>query len=647
MLSSSSQQQLGLNDFDKLNVVHTHFQRSEPFSFDVFEGFSTLRVLTYSSSIPMTVRMLSHFDSVECIFGYEGVIKNFSEILAVQKTLSDDLLFAIKGLEDDRKAYLVEQMANKRLRFLLVKDAISHSKIYLLESDSRRRVIAGSANFSERAFSGKQIEELILFDDDDPAWEYYESRYEAVRSTATSDFHVPDLAIDEVRLEDTPLVAEAKGSTNGITVLLPTDNPNAVVSTIVKKVEVFADKYKNIVNPIAKPVKGRITFTAAIRGKIIQLAKAQKQSVEMQEPTWLSINRDTDKILLSGRELSLDVQKDQLKSDVNSFIEYFGNFEKGFHGNVKQLQKDYFMFMNWFYLSPLICDLRNHAISENIYIYDFPMFAVLFGKSNCGKTSLVRTLMKSMFGEWEFVEKESFTARNLRGLFYAHKRYPVIFDDVDRARFMRHGPDIIKDETLMLEEYPPFILSMNAESHSFSTEIIKRCLMIYTNSSLPDNADQTRDLYSSVTSIQDRLSTDLYSEFLTRVLAELREGPYPSDILDFASKHLISIFEENCDGDLPPWCKRLSIRDYHSKKYDRVQLDLRKLYDTNPGMWDIRKDEIILRVSGFESSGIRRDIPDWLLKPGSRVGNIVMDRHPLEEFLDMKFRSKWRRTLRI
>ena len=199
----------------------------------------------------------------------------------------------------------------------------------------------------------------------------------------------------------------------------------------------------------------------------------------------------------------------------------------------------------------------------------------------------------------------------------------------------------------MLDEYPPFILSMNAESNSFSTEIIKRCLMIYTNSSLPDNADQTRDLYNSVTSIQDRLSTDLYSEFLTRVLVELGEGPYPSDILDFASKHLISIFKENCEGDLPRWCKRLSIRDYHDKKYDRVQLDLKKLYDTNPGMWEIRKDEIILRVSGFESSGIRRDIPDWLLKPGSRVGNIVMDRHPLETFLDMKFRSRWRRILRI
>ena len=176
-------------------------------------------------------------------------------------------------------------------------------------------------------------------------------------------------------------------------------------------------------------------------------------------------------------------------------VEYLENFRKGFHGDVAQHQRDFFMFMSWFYFSSFICELRNHAVVEHKFIFDFPMFSVLFGKSNCGKTSLVQTLMGSMFGEWEFVDKSQFTGSNLRGLLATRKRFPVVFDDVDRDRFTRHGSDIIKDETLVLDEYPAFVLSMNADNHSFSTEIIKRCLMLYTSSSLPENAPEARELH--------------------------------------------------------------------------------------------------------------------------------------------------------
>ena len=45
-----------------------------------------------------------------------------------------------------------------------------------------RRVIVGSANLSETAFSGRQAETLIVFDNDDTAWSHYVAQYEAVRS---------------------------------------------------------------------------------------------------------------------------------------------------------------------------------------------------------------------------------------------------------------------------------------------------------------------------------------------------------------------------------------------------------------------------------------------------------------------------------
>ena len=84
-----------------------------------------------------------------------------------------------------------------------------------------------------------------------------------------------------------------------------------------------------------------------------------------------------------------------------------------------------------------------------------------------------------------------------------------------------------------------------------------------------------------------------------------------------------------------------SITDYHGKKYERVQMDLRKLYETNRSIWEIHRDEIIIRVPQTESYSFRRDIPDWLLKSGSKAGQLVLDRRALETFLGMSFRRWW------
>ena len=66
--------------------------------------------------------------------------------------------------------------------------------------------------------------------------------------------------------------------------------------------------------------------------------------------------------------------------------------------NVTGLQRDYFTLMSWLYFSPFLCDLRSLALLQDSDVVRYPSFAIVFGKSNCGKTSLVDTLMTSMFG---------------------------------------------------------------------------------------------------------------------------------------------------------------------------------------------------------------------------------------------------------
>ena len=79
------------------------------------------------------------------------------------------------------------------------------------------------SNLSERAFSGRQAETLIVFDDDEMAWTHYASQYEAVRDASTSRLPVTDgpPPVEKVRIERTPALVEAEESPNGTTLYVP------------------------------------------------------------------------------------------------------------------------------------------------------------------------------------------------------------------------------------------------------------------------------------------------------------------------------------------------------------------------------------------------------------------------------------------
>jgi hypothetical protein len=82
-------------------------------------------------------------------------------------------------------------------------------------------------------------------------------------------------------------------------------------------------------------------------------------------------------------------------------------------------------------------------------------------------------------------------------------------------------------------------------------------------------------------------------------------------------------------------------QDYQGRKYEKIRAELRKMYETQPSSWQIRRDEVILSVPLMDIAGLRKDIPDSLLKEGSRGGQIILDRKELEEFLQFTLRKRW------
>lgn len=668
MLNGPQQNRLDFDDAHSaaergLQVVSAKFLDAEPFNWSLFEGFEEMRVLTYSVSAPMIVRMLERysFQHFECVFGYEGGLGRFAHVIAFQQYLVNQLTDTVLKIEDDRQRIILERIHAGEAQFYVVKDNIAHSKLYLLESAEprRRRVIVGSANFSERAFGGKQPETLLVFDDDDKAWDHYSREYDAVKETASDRIDLPvDVQSAEITFTDTPIMQDP-----GLTVFQPPQSGELTVQQVIHKVEELTIPVERIVSPQVTRDRGKYILTPTVKAEIKKMRwRKGEEDNEETRPTSLTIHQESRHVSLSGDRISLDTDDMGLRQSSQAIVEYFNNYELGFVGDVPRLQRDYFTFMSWLYVSPFICDLRTQAVVSGGNIFHYPSFAVIYGKSNCGKTSLVDTLITSMFGHPHTVQKDSFTRSTLRGIQQNYGRFPVVFDDITRRRFNDHGLDIVKDENLpAVKEHPCFILSMNAEPQSFQDEVIKRCLMIYANTSLPNHKYALADsLYASVEDIRNRLTTDLYRRYLAVIMDKLDETPLPRDILQMSSETICELLDEYVDSPLPEWCRPVSWGEYADSRYERPtrRLDAllapenyRKSVGEGEHGWSIQADSVVVwgKADLFGRTSLKGEIPDFLYDDTSSVGDkFVLWRKQTEEFLDRKitppgFKWPWNR----
>ena len=572
---------LGLDDGVGLRVVNARFLDEQKFNWDLFDGYDSLRVLTYSASISAIVRMLDKysFTKFECVFGYEGILRDMKDILAFQKVAVEATRAAIMGLKDERHLHVLERVYAGQARFRVLRKHIAHAKLYLLSNlDGRTRVIIGSANLSERAFSGNQPETLVKFDDDEEAWNHYKQMFDEIRDSASDEIPLPKDRISnaEIEISETPVLADTLST---LVIEAPSAEELEVTAPAqIIRVEKVAAALGRFVSAVIPGIRnGRQQITPEIKREITHIRLVK--SAEEADNRYFSLDRTNHSALLSGKQFPLEWDNALVMADATLLLDYFKNYEGAFEGNVARLQLDYFTLMAWLYFSPFMCDMRSLALLQDSDVIRYPSFAIIFGKSNCGKTSLVDTLMTSMFGYAHTIEKQSFTAPRLRGLQQAYQRFPVVFDDIGRTAFIRHGKDMIKDEMLPpVAEYPGFILAMNADPDSFPDEVVKRSMMIYTTTALPPHNEELRQrMESRIQEMRRGLTGHLYRRYLSEVMDRLDHERLPEDWLALSSSTLSSLISDVTGGSLPHWCRAVTWLAYAEKRYDRVKARLDNL----------------------------------------------------------------------
>ncbi len=644
----------GLDDGGGLRVVSAGFRDESKFDWSLFNGYDTLKVMTYSASINAIVRMLDRFnyDRFECIFGYFGILRDFKDILSFQKVVISDMRAAIMGLRDERHVNILEHINEGKARFFVVRKNIAHAKLYLLSHrDGRTRVVVGSANLSERAFSGTQPETLVKFDDDEKAWQHYNAMYERLKQDSADEIPLPAERITEADIEisETPVMKD----TSAVLIVEAPDPAEVEVSAPVHigRVEKVAAALGPGISAALPAIhRGKQKITSEIKREISRIKLVK--TVEEADNRYFTIDRENRTALLSGKSFPLEWDTAKVKTDAGILVEYFNNYQGAFEGNVPRLQTDYFTLAAWLYFSPFICDMRSLALLTDSDVIKFPSFAIIFGKSNCGKTSLVDTLMTSMFGYSPTIDKQSFTAARLIGLQQAYKRLPVVFDDIGRNAFNRHGRDMIKNEMQPpVSEFPGFILSMNAEPQSFPDEVVKRSLMIYTTTALPPHNEELRQrLQGKIQEMRRELTGHFYRRYLFEVMELLEQERLPDDWLAVSTGVMHDIV--TASGIEPPaWCIKRTWLNYAEKRYDRVKARLDNLLRPSvyskhegavPSGWKIEKDAVIVweQRDAFGRRGFDwEDVPSTLINEEASGGNrTVLHRASLESFLGHRVR---------
>ena len=459
-----------------------------------------------------------------------------------------------------------------------------------------------------------------------------------------------------VEISETPVLS---GKSPMVIIRQRNPEPDEITVPVqVERIEKLARVIERDIPSTVAPVKnGRITITPDVRKPVsqIQLARSAEDSDENRRH--FSIDRGNRTATLSGKEFPLECDEELVSQDARTILEYFQNYENAFEGNISTLQRDYFILMSWLYFSPFICELRTRAQSLDEDVIRYPMFAIVFGKSNCGKTRLVETITLSMFGMTPEINKISFTRSKIRSLQHSYKRLPVVFDDISSQAFQRHGKDAIKEDGHPgVTEYPGFVVSMNADPQSFPDDIVKRSLMVHTTTALPSHNERLRqELQRKIQEMRKNLTGHLYRRYLRTIMDKLEENELPEDWLEMSAETLNGILEEATGEPVPGWRRNITWLDYAEKRYDRVKARIRSLlrkptYQKREGNtqngWTMDQEEVIVWESQ-DAFGRGKfswdDLPSTLIdQEATSPGRTVLHRKNLEEFIGEKI-SKPRR----
>ncbi len=659
---------------DNQNVLPIDFVKYQETRYctleELFEGFDVLHALTFSISLPFVKKVVKWFKSSKIILGCEAMAGNDVCRLMAHQTM------AFNDIKSDD--FLVNKIRKEELEIRVVKELVSHRKVYVMYAeDGRRRVICGSPNASERAWDGSQLENWDCYDNDRAMYDTCLKRFYDLYENSTNEIVKQALEkreSDITAIDDIPMFDEIK-RTNKIMIFEDSRDSEEIEYEI--DMNNLMEKYKDQVLPALKQDtknnsvnSKRIVIEPRDIERINEYVKKgveQKKTNNGKDPE-LIIDYDKKAIFYKGMDWLKRPDKEKIIKDLLLLKQYMDGFDS-FRGNVEKTKESYYKVLNYMFMSPFLPYLRYQAYISGIDNYDtlFPIYLMITGEPSTGKTKFIRTVYKLMFDNnmVKRCDKDFFTKKNMFVLKNELKGVPVFFDEMTPTSF-KYAKEIVKQEDYLVDKkiinHPAFIIASNSFKEGITYDISKRfCCINFEATANPDSAVVDD---SQLTSIRRKMGHSLYSEYLRRMIdrvVELSEninkkvkigieeivkiGWFP-DIFELSTEVLHEIYED-CDISIPDEFRKFNWYDCcgaDSKSGQAVTLfmdiwNYSKKYITI----DKHKDIVKIDLSHFSPADQKKKAN--ILKNGlvrfdttvSAEGFIIKGIKEVEDYFDIKF----------
>jgi len=579
---------------DKVSYLHILHNdkpfKSEPLSLFDTENFTELKIVTYVSSPDFFFDKVKKFKKVIAILGEEESAREFYQLDPVFEER------IIHSAESDPE--VLEAIANGRieLRYMKAGERI-HSKIYILsDTQGKSRVMVGSANFTNAAFSNRgQFEELIVYDSfHNPSFcDSYIKRFNEIYKNSV------DFLSEKTRKKLQSLILKAEN----IMIFTPDDRADNIVEKVNRQIESGGDastlvvevmeekekaekrimeieKIEKIIENVTKKTKDGYSFEQ--KQKLLTLKEKLKEIVSfshrktqefIDKRNFLYLNPANWEFYIKENEQAVsydaNLTEEKLKENLKKLVNFVNSYWEFAVYKDREVLKRVFEAILFAFTSPFIHRIRK-SVKKNKgdeKLAEIPIVLILGGLANTGKTKLllfINKLLGNNFEVFNYKDIYTKTQRIIYDLFYTNNIFPILVDEIYDNFFRGEGERLIKTLTNTLTEPHPCLIGTSNVGFSAESQVIRRIYYLHFGSPFSEDKKikerAERYFEEKVGIIDDSLFRYFLSEFAKRMNEE--EFFKIEDPLSLSRKIFIDMF--SLSGiELPDFISQSPCGDYY------------------------------------------------------------------------------------
>ena len=311
--------------------------------------------------------------------------------------------------------------------------------------------------------------------------------------------------------------------------------------------------------------------------------------------------------------------------------------------------------MNWFFSSIFMPYLRLTAYNNNYDMIPFPVFGIIYGDSNGGKSTFTKLLSKLMCGHRVPLNSTNdFTSTEIEDLKRGREGLPIVIDDLAKMQFQNNNEKIIKDDEWGIPEkfinYPAVVITTN-KLPSITADISKRAVTCHIDAKINKEAGAKNS--KRINDSMKSASTAFFGEYVRIMLGKIlslensmkTEKDFFPDVFLLSSETIRDIFSE-CGEQFPEYASILSFSDYFGDRAvgKNAMEKIIRAWETEPKQFKVDRRANKLIYSGengnvYSLKYIYDELPP-ALNSKLNATNLVMDLDKAEILFGKKFKKK-------